>query len=105
MCLLFALSVGAVYTGVAAIVGAFLAGLALAETTAPRVRDLAHGVTELLVPFFLTGIGLHVDLTAFTDRRDILLAAVIVFAAGLSKVIGCGTSAYGLARRDGPRVG
>src|SRR5262245_42159252 len=37
MCLLFALSVGAVYTGVAAIVGAFLAGLALAETTAPRV--------------------------------------------------------------------
>src|SRR6266404_2367331 len=33
MCLMFALSVGAVYTGVAAIVGAFLAGLALAETT------------------------------------------------------------------------
>src|SRR5262245_42801244 len=53
MCLLFALSVGAVYTGVAAIVGAFLAGLALAETTEPRVRDLAHGVTELLLPFFL----------------------------------------------------
>ncbi len=105
MCLLFALSVGAVYTGVAAIVGAFLAGLALAETTAPRVRDLAHGVTELLVPFFLTGIGLHVDLTAFTDPRNILLAAVILFAAVLSKFIGCGIGAYGLGRVDALRVG
>src|SRR5262249_36315847 len=72
MCLLFALSVAAVYTGIAAIVGAFLAGLALAETTAPRVRDLAHGVTELLVPFFLAGIGLHVDVTAFSSPRTIL---------------------------------
>ncbi len=105
MCLLFALSVGAVYTGVAAIVGAFLAGLALAETTAPRVRDLAHGVTELLVPFFLTGIGLHVDLTAFTDPRNILLAAVILFAAVLSKFIGCGIGAYGLGRVNALRVG
>ena len=41
----------AVYTGVAAIVGAFLAGLALAESTGRRVSDLAHGVTELLVPY------------------------------------------------------
>jgi Kef-type K+ transport system membrane component KefB len=105
MCLLFALSVGAVYTGVAAIVGAFLAGLALAETTAPRVRDLAHGVTELLVPFFLAGIGLHVDLTVFTDPRNILMAAVILFAAVLSKFIGCGIGAYGLGRVDALRVG
>ena len=60
MSLLFALALLAVYTGVAAIVGAFLAGLALAESTGPRERDLAHGVTELLVPFFLAGIGLHV---------------------------------------------
>ena len=105
MCLLFALSVGAVYTGVAAIVGAFLAGLALAETTAPRVRDLAHGVTELLVPFFLVGIGLHVDLTAFTNLRNILLAAAILFAAVLSKFIGCGIGAYGLGRVNALRVG
>ena len=54
----------AVSYGVAAIVGAFLAGLALAESTEARERDLAHGVSELLVPFFLAGIGLHVDLSA-----------------------------------------
>ncbi len=62
-----ALVLAAVYIGVAAIVGAFLAGLALAESTGPRVRDLAQGVSELLVPFFLAGIGLHVDLSAFSD--------------------------------------
>src|SRR2546428_4023223 len=50
--LLFTLSVLAVWIGVAAIVGAFLAGMALAESVEPRVRDLAHGVTELLLPFF-----------------------------------------------------
>ena len=54
---------------------------------------------------FLTGIGLHVDLTAFTDPRNILLAAVILFAAVLSKFIGCGIGAYGLGRVNALRVG
>jgi Kef-type K+ transport system membrane component KefB len=105
MCLMFALSVGAVYTGVAAIVGAFLAGLALAETTEPRVRDLAHGVTELLLPFFLAGIGLRVELTAFTSPRTMILAGVILAAAVVSKFIGCGLGALGLGRADALRVG
>jgi Kef-type K+ transport system membrane component KefB len=105
MCLLFALAAGAVYTGVAAIVGAFLAGLALAETTQPRVRDLAHGVTELLLPFFLAGIGLHVDLTAFSNPRTILLAVIILAAAVISKFIGCGLGALGLGKADAVRVG
>ena len=105
MCLMFALSVGAVYTGVAAIVGAFLAGLALAETTEPRVRDLAHGVTELLLPFFLAGIGMHVDLTAFSSPRTILLAAAILVAAVVSKFIGCGLGALSLGKADALRIG
>jgi Kef-type K+ transport system membrane component KefB len=105
MCLLFALAVGAVYVGVAAIVGAFLAGLALAETTEPRVRDLTHGVTELLLPFFLAGIGLRMDLTAFSSPRTILLAAVILVAAVVSKFIGCGLGALGLGKADAVRVG
>ena len=67
MSLLFTLALAAVYIGVAAIVGAFLAGLALAERTGQRERDLAHGVTELLLPFFLAGIGLHVSLAAFSN--------------------------------------
>lgn len=51
MILMFGLALLAVYAGVAAIIGAFLAGMALGESAGDRVRDLAHGVTELLVPF------------------------------------------------------
>lgn len=105
MSLLFALALLAVYTGVAAIVGAFLAGLALGESTGPRERDLAQGVSELLVPFFLAGIGLHVDLSAFGNRDTALLAIAILLAAIVSKFIGCGLGAAGMGRVDALRVG
>ncbi len=105
MRLLFALALLAVYTGVAAIVGAFLAGLALGESTGPRERDLAQGVSELLVPFFLAGIGLHVDLSAFSHPKTAMLAAAILAAAVVSKFIGCGLGALGMGKADALRIG
>ncbi len=105
MCLLFGLSVAAVYAGVAAIIGAFLAGMALSESVGPRVHDLAHGVTELLVPFFLAGIGLHLSLSALASRATLALSLVILAAAVVSKVIGCGLGALPLGRADALRVG
>ena len=105
MSLLFALSLLAVYTGVAAIVGAFLAGLALGESTGERERDLAQGVSELLVPFFLAGIGLHVNLSSFTHASTAMLAIVILAAAVVSKFIGCGLGALGMGKADALRVG
>jgi Kef-type K+ transport system membrane component KefB len=103
--LLFGLSLLAVYAGVAAIVGAFLAGMALSEAVERRVIDLTSGVSELLVPFFLGGIGLRLDLTAFSNRRTMLLAGIIVLAAVLAKFVACGLASLGLGRRDAVRVG
>jgi Kef-type K+ transport system membrane component KefB len=103
--LLFALSVLAMYVGVAAIIGAFLAGMALAESVSHRVHDLAHGITELLVPFFLAGIGLHFDVSAFADKSLLVLAVVILIAAVLSKLIGCGLGATGMGTKDMLRIG
>jgi Kef-type K+ transport system membrane component KefB len=37
--------------------------MALSETVNRRVHDLAQGITELLVPLFLVGIGLHLDVS------------------------------------------
>jgi Kef-type K+ transport system membrane component KefB len=102
---LFGLSVLAVWLGVATIVGAFLAGLALSETVNRRVYDLAQGVTELLVPFFLAGIGLNLDVSVFRDRATILLCLVVVVAAILSKLIACGIGAWRLGGMDMLRVG
>jgi Kef-type K+ transport system membrane component KefB len=105
MTLLFALSVLAVSAGVAAIVGAFLAGMALSETAEGRVTDLSNGVAELLVPFFLVGIGLHFDVSAFAGARTLALAGVLLVAAVLSKFVACGAGALRMGRTDAIRVG
>ena len=105
MCLLFALALLAVYTGVAAIVGAFLAGMALGESAPRRVHDLAQGVSELLVPFFLAGIGLKVSLTALSSESTALLALLILAAAIVSKFIGCGSGALVLGGKEAMRIG
>ena len=105
MTLLFALSLLAVYAGVAAIVGAFLAGMALSETAEGRVTQLTDGVSELLVPFFLVGIGLHFDVSAFTGGRTLALAGALLVAAVLSKFLACGAGALSAGRTDAIRVG
>ena len=105
MILLFGLSVLAVYAGVAAIIGAFLAGMVLAESVGHRVHDLTQGVTELLVPFFLAGIGLHFSLSAVSNWSTAALAGFILLAAMLSKFIGCGLGAYRLGWADASRIG
>jgi Kef-type K+ transport system membrane component KefB len=105
MTLLFALSVLAVYAGVAAIVGAFLAGMALSETAEGRVTDLTNGVAELLVPFFLVGIGMHLDFSAFARAGTLALAGVLLVAAVFSKFVACGAGALRMGRTDAIRVG
>jgi Kef-type K+ transport system membrane component KefB len=105
MTLLVGLSVLAVYAGVAAIIGAFLAGMALSETCEQRVHDFTNGVSELLVPFFLAGIGLHFDTSAFGNRSTLMLAGLILLAAIVSKFVGCGIGALGMGRADAVRVG
>ena len=103
--LMFALALLAVYAGVAAIIGAFLAGMALSETVTHRVHDLAHGISELLVPFFLAGIGLNLDVTVFADRHTLILSLTILGAAVVSKLVGCGLGARSLGWANMLRVG
>lgn len=105
MVLLFSLAVLAFYTGVAAIVGAFLAGLALADNADSRVRHLTRGVTELLVPFFLAGIGLNFDVGIFRSRSTVLMSLVILIAAVATKVVGCGLATLSNGWQTSLRVG
>ena len=103
--LMFLFSVLAVYSGIAAIVGAFLAGMALAEHTDPRCRDLAQGVSHFLVPFFLAVIGLNVNLSAFSGASTLLLTLAVLCAVVFSKVLGCSLGAISLGRVDAVRIG
>jgi len=105
MVLLFSLALLATFAGVAAITGAFLAGMALSDTVENRVRDLTHGVTELLVPFFLADIGIHLDLRVFAHPDVLVLCAVILSAAVVSKLVGCGLAVSRLGWPTVLRVG
>jgi Kef-type K+ transport system membrane component KefB len=103
--LMFALAVLSVFAGVAAIIGAFFAGMMLSESVEHRVHDLTQGVTEFLIPFFLAGIGLHFNLDTFRDGRTLVLTLLIVVVAVFSKFIGCGLASLRLGRTTALRVG
>ena len=76
--------------GMAAIIGAFFAGMMFADyapqwNLLPRVSS----ITDFLAPYFFFAIGSRLDLHLFT--RDVLIAAIIIsLLAIVSKVAGCG---------------
>lgn len=101
------LSVASLYFGVAAIIGAFLAGMALAETTEGnhKMHQLTSGVTEFLVPFFLVNIGMQLDLSVFRDSSVIVLAIIVTVAAVITKFVGGGLGVLGFSKREIAQVG
>ena len=76
--------------GMAAIIGAFFAGLMFSDYSpewdlTPRVA----GITEFLAPFFFFTIGSRLNIQLFTG--NVLVAAVVVtILAIVSKAVGCG---------------
>lgn len=107
LALCLGLAVAANYIGVAAIVGAFLAGMALAEAAEDdrAMHRQTNGVTEFLVPFFLVNIGLQLRLEVFRDPAVVALAVVITLVAVVTKLVGCGAAAWNLGRRRALQVG
>ena len=105
--LCFGLSVAATYIGVAAIIGAFLAGMALAEGAedAPKMHSQMSGVTEFLVPFFLVNIGMKLSLEVFRSPSVIMLCALVTLVAIATKLLGCGVGALNLGVRRAAQVG
>ncbi|HET6671309.1 MAG TPA: cation:proton antiporter [Pyrinomonadaceae bacterium] len=101
------LSVAAAYIGVAAIIGAFLAGMALAEAAEdnPRMHSQMSGVTEFLVPFFLVNIGMQLRLDVFRSSSVIILCLLVTLVAIVTKLLGCGVGASNLGLRRAAQVG
>lgn len=94
------------YIGVAAIIGAFLAGMALAESA--EGTDMPHqaeAVTEFLLPFFLTNIGMQLKLEAFLNRGVIALALAVTLLAVISKLIGCGLAVFSMGKKKAMQIG
>ena len=84
------LSVAAERIGMAAIIGAFFAGLAFAEYSAEwRLEPRVNAINEFLAPFFFFSMGARLDLRVF--NAEIVVACIVVTVLALAaKVIGCG---------------
>ena len=99
--LMLGLSAVAGELGLAGIIGAFLAGIMLAESREQlQLERRAQPIYEFLVPFFFVLTGAKVDLGAFSEGGTIGLALVITGLAVLGKLVGCGVGGYGLGRRS-----
>lgn len=91
--------------GMAAIIGAFFAGLMFADyapgwNLLPRVG----GITEFLAPFFFFTIGSRLNPHLFAG--NVLYAAIVIsFLAIVSKVVGCGLPLWREGRLSALQVG
>jgi Kef-type K+ transport system membrane component KefB len=106
MLLMLGLSALAGIIGLAAIIGAFLAGLMLAEAEESfELQRQARPVYEFLTPFFFVIIGTNVDLDAFRDAEVLAIALGVTLLAIAGKLAGGMLGSRGLPTRNAAIVG
>lgn len=98
------LSFAASYVGLAAIIGAFLAGMVFAEFKDkwPCDEDF-RPINAFLVPFFFLFVGMSVDIASFGEV--LVLAIIITLMAVITKYIGCGLGSLKLGRGSANIIG
>jgi Kef-type K+ transport system membrane component KefB len=97
--LVFAFSLAwiAEQVGSAAIIGAFAAGLVLADTD--KRQDLEHQlrpVTDFFLPVFFIMVGAGVNLALLKNQEALFLALALSATAVLGKLV-CGWAAFGIS--------
>jgi len=87
--------------GLAAIIGAFLAGMVVAETRDQHpIEDEVAPLYAFFPPFFFVFIGTEVDLGALASAGALALLALVTAVAIVTKFIGAYIGARGLGRGD-----
>ncbi|MGE3598126.1 MAG: cation:proton antiporter [Dehalococcoidia bacterium] len=99
--LMLGLAAAASVIGLAGIIGAFLAGMVLAESRERfNLEEQSRPIAEFLVPVFFVYTGTKVDLAVFRDGEIVALATAITLIAIASKLIGAGGAMLGTSRRS-----
>jgi Kef-type K+ transport system membrane component KefB len=100
------LSVAASKIGMAAIIGAFFAGLIFADYAPEwKLQPRAHAINEFLAPFFFFVMGARLDPRVFATEGVLFSAIVITILAVISKVVGCGVPVLGEGLGPAFRIG
>ncbi len=101
MILMLGLSALAGVIGLAAIIGAFLAGMMLAEAKEGfELERQSQAVYEFLTPFFFVIVGSKVDLGAFGDVEILGIALAVTALAVVSKMAGGAIAAFRMPVRS-----
>ena len=99
------LSFAAAKIGMAAIIGAFFAGMIFSECSPEwDLRPRVHAITEFLGPFFFFSIGSQLDVRLF-NGEVLSVAAIVSLLAIVSKILGCGLPLIGEGWDTALRVG
>ncbi len=76
--------------GIEAIIGAFMAGLAI-NRLIPRTSSLMNRIdfvgNAIFIPFFLIGVGMLIDYRAFSDINTVIVAITMSIIATVGKYI------------------
>lgn len=104
--LMLTLAMLSVMTGLAAIIGAFLAGMVFAELREQyELEKQVLPLYELLVPVFFVLTGSRVDWRLFVDSSVVGVALTVTALAIVGKLIGCGGGAWGMGWRSVAIIG
>lgn len=89
-----AMSAFAEHIGLAAIIGAFLAGMLFADHAWEwGLEEKIDSISTFMLSFFFLNVGMHVNLSSMSDSSIIILTVATLVLALISKFIGCGLGA------------
>ena len=94
------------FVGLAAIIGAFVVGLIIAET--PVREEVEHGFRPLVgifTPFFFAVTGANIDLSALLDVDLLIVVLVLTVMGVITKLVGGFIGAYRLGKWNAIVVG
>ena len=99
------LSVAATKIGMAAIIGAFFAGLIFSDYSPEwNLKPRVYGINEFLSPFFFFTMGARLDIHVFS--QEVIVAAVVIsILALITKIVGCGAAVLYQGWRTALKVG
>ncbi len=104
MCL--GLAAAASFTGLAAIIGAFLAGMVMAESRQRHALEKQiQPLMAFLVPFFFVVTGAQVNLRELASVSTLGVLGFVTLLAVVSKLIGGGLGALSLGKKSALIVG
>jgi Kef-type K+ transport system membrane component KefB len=87
--------------GLAAIIGAFLAGMMVAETKEVHpIEDEVAPLYAFFPPFFFASIGIQLDLGVLADGGTLALLAGVTVLAAATKLVGAWLGARSLGRAN-----